>query len=360
MNLLQRYVKRFDPQRGMLQEIDCPPPFPPSQRNHTADEYRSHFYDVAIPEYHKRRFSKIKLPKKTVKPTTRSQDMETTNQEEATTNTSPLRLEVLERDTPRQSAETPIGAEQDVGEDEGSLRLLSQEPISSWEGEQPQMAHVAEDVVAEGVNSDNGDSDLEQQIDQGLNGEAKEEDKEADSDSDAQSDTTTQGPEPRQPSIEIGGSGIATREKTPLTSSTTPSQHPQTQSHHQQHRHQKSTTEPEEEEEETRKIETWLTAKCAQYSLTNPAPVIEALLCTSVSLDIADKIVPRLVEGQGVPRDMPGVWTQEDDMKLRSGGPKSLKAVERKHGVEGVVLRREYLRNRERLDDQGLNMINGL
>ena len=60
--------------------------------------------------------------------------------------------------------------------------------------------------------------------------------------------------------------------------------------------------------------------------------------------DLADKVLHRLVSGKGIPNDIPGVWTAEDDRCIEGQDARSVDRVLKKHGEEFFNSRWEYLR----------------
>jgi hypothetical protein len=68
-----------------------------------------------------------------------------------------------------------------------------------------------------------------------------------------------------------------------------------------------------------------------------------ALLCTTIDLDLADKVLPFLKRGEGIPSNMRGVWTEEDDDCLQGCEGRAIEELEKKHGKDGVMARLEYL-----------------
>ncbi len=71
--------------------------------------------------------------------------------------------------------------------------------------------------------------------------------------------------------------------------------------------------------------------------------VVVALKCTSMRASLAEAILPPLKAGHGIPTDIPGVWTPEDDRDLESSDSRAVKRVERKHGHILFNARLEYL-----------------
>ncbi len=71
--------------------------------------------------------------------------------------------------------------------------------------------------------------------------------------------------------------------------------------------------------------------------------VLLALKCTTMHTGLAEVVLKSLVGGKGVPRDVRGIWTEEDDRDLEASDGRVLKALERKHGKEGFDRRWVFL-----------------
>lgn len=95
-----------------------------------------------------------------------------------------------------------------------------------------------------------------------------------------------------------------------------------------------------EPEEESADLNAWIDARLEIGSATQ---VIEALRCTSMNPSLADKVLPSLVSGKGIPSDMPGVWTPEDDETIEGNDARSIGRAIRKHGTFFFNLRWKYL-----------------
>jgi hypothetical protein len=59
--------------------------------------------------------------------------------------------------------------------------------------------------------------------------------------------------------------------------------------------------------------------------------------------DIADKVLPFLKRGEGIPNNIRGVWTEEDDYCLQGCNARDIEELEEKHGKDCVLARLEYL-----------------
>lgn len=64
---------------------------------------------------------------------------------------------------------------------------------------------------------------------------------------------------------------------------------------------------------------------------------------TPTSFLLADKVFTNLVNGQPIPDDIRGIWTEEDDQDLMGGDARGVERVRRKHGDEGMRGRWEVL-----------------
>lgn len=103
------------------------------------------------------------------------------------------------------------------------------------------------------------------------------------------------------------------------------------------------TPEPEEERSSQPDIDDWIDDHIRSGRAQNDAQVIEALRCTSMDPGLADKIIGNLVAGKGIPDDMPGVWTSEDDRCLEGANARDIERVLEKHGTDYFNVRWEYL-----------------
>lgn len=107
--------------------------------------------------------------------------------------------------------------------------------------------------------------------------------------------------------------------------------------------------EDEEDEEEDlvseqdQDIDTWIDTRLQTGEAKNVEQVIEALRCTSMDPRLAGKVLGHLVAGKGIPRNMPGVWTAEEDRILEGNDARSIERVYKKHGPEYFNARWEYL-----------------
>ncbi|KAL4804509.1 Rap1 Myb domain-containing protein [Aspergillus unguis] len=60
--------------------------------------------------------------------------------------------------------------------------------------------------------------------------------------------------------------------------------------------------------------------------------IINALCCASMDPTLADVVLDSLVSGSGIPTDMRGVWTEEDDRCLEAADTRDIQRIIEKHG----------------------------
>lgn len=87
-------------------------------------------------------------------------------------------------------------------------------------------------------------------------------------------------------------------------------------------------------------VDTWIDQRLALGA--KESHVFDALRCTSMVPEMADKVLKYLTAGKGIPEDMPGVWTAEDDSCLQAEEYSRVQRVLTKHGAEAYSDRWEY------------------
>lgn len=90
-------------------------------------------------------------------------------------------------------------------------------------------------------------------------------------------------------------------------------------------------------------IDEWIDIRLRTGKAENEQQVIQALRCTSMDPDLADRVLDQLVAGKGIPQDMRGVWTPEDDRCLEGTDARDIDRLLKKHGTELYNRRFEYL-----------------
>jgi telomeric repeat-binding factor 2-interacting protein 1 len=97
-----------------------------------------------------------------------------------------------------------------------------------------------------------------------------------------------------------------------------------------------------EEEAPEQDIESWIDNR-RREGKGNEAQIIEALRCTSMDPTLADQILESIAAGNGIPADMRGVWTAEDDRTLEARDTREIQRLMDKHGSVCLDYRWEYL-----------------
>ena len=98
-----------------------------------------------------------------------------------------------------------------------------------------------------------------------------------------------------------------------------------------------------DEEEAARQMDKWIDDRVGNGKGISEEQVIQALQCTSMDPNLADKVLEYLAAGKGIPADMRGVWTAEDDVCLEGTDARGVERINQKHGRDLVEARFEYL-----------------
>ena len=88
-------------------------------------------------------------------------------------------------------------------------------------------------------------------------------------------------------------------------------------------------------------LEAWIQKRVD--SGRNVDDVLQALSCTCMKAELADKVLDLLSKGKGIPKDIPGVWTEEDDEALTGQDGRAMERVMKKHGSELFDERWQFL-----------------
>ncbi|OJJ45483.1 hypothetical protein ASPZODRAFT_612194 [Penicilliopsis zonata CBS 506.65] len=91
-------------------------------------------------------------------------------------------------------------------------------------------------------------------------------------------------------------------------------------------------------------IDSWIDTRLRTRKARSELQIIEALRCTSMDPELADKVLEHwLRAGQGIPDDLPGVWTREDDQQIDGTDARDIEQLFKKHGAQHFNARWEYL-----------------
>ena len=81
--------------------------------------------------------------------------------------------------------------------------------------------------------------------------------------------------------------------------------------------------------------------------------VISALKCTSMRPELAEFVLLEGKLGKGLPDDVPGIWSEEEDQVAEGGNAKALRGLEEKHGWPEVEARLGFLAMWREGDEDG-------
>lgn len=101
---------------------------------------------------------------------------------------------------------------------------------------------------------------------------------------------------------------------------------------------------PPNEKEQTLQTENWITSRLKSKKASNEHQLILALRCCSMEPNLADKVLKSLRAGEGIPGNMKGVWTAEDDRILYEGQSREIERLLEKHGDDFYQKRVDYFR----------------
>ncbi|KAI9709662.1 MAG: hypothetical protein M1812_007640 [Candelaria pacifica] len=93
-----------------------------------------------------------------------------------------------------------------------------------------------------------------------------------------------------------------------------------------------NTAPPLSAEEINARLDAWIDSRVAGG--LSEDDVLLALKSTTMHTGLAEVVLESLVKGDGVPKGIQGIWTEEDDRDLEASNARVLKALERKHGRE--------------------------
>lgn len=107
----------------------------------------------------------------------------------------------------------------------------------------------------------------------------------------------------------------------------------------------KSSSEPDDDEEPGEynlpDVESWIDSQLAR-GVADESTIITVLHAATLDQELAGKVLERWDPDKGIPDDMPGIWTAEDDKCVESENARDIQRVLAKHG-DAVDSRLEYL-----------------
>ncbi|KAK2829862.1 hypothetical protein FQN49_007186 [Arthroderma sp. PD_2] len=109
-------------------------------------------------------------------------------------------------------------------------------------------------------------------------------------------------------------------------------------------RTQSKVSKEQDADDEEQELDDWINSRVRlSHGLLTEEQVLEALRCTTMDAILADRVLEYFKAGRGVPPDVRGVWTAEDDSNLQGTDPEAIAKVEIKHGREDFDARFEHL-----------------
>ncbi|OJD12039.1 hypothetical protein AJ78_07310 [Emergomyces pasteurianus Ep9510] len=95
------------------------------------------------------------------------------------------------------------------------------------------------------------------------------------------------------------------------------------------------------------RMDEWIASRTTGRTAYSQQQVLEALACTTMDPDLADTVLNAMAAGKGIPDNVRGVWTKEDDERLEASDSRIIEAVLQKHGTELFNARFEYIMTRK-------------
>ena len=100
---------------------------------------------------------------------------------------------------------------------------------------------------------------------------------------------------------------------------------------------------PSPTDDESVKLNGWIDALVAKGA--KEEDVLTSLKVSSMNIVTAQVVLISIAQGLGVPKDMPGVWSEEEDQILRGGSARKIEELRIKHGSDKWDERLKYLEN---------------
>ncbi|KAK4549335.1 hypothetical protein LTR36_006332 [Oleoguttula mirabilis] len=89
-------------------------------------------------------------------------------------------------------------------------------------------------------------------------------------------------------------------------------------------------------------VDDYIITMTVRYKFTESA-IVEALRCTSMRPAVAELVLLEEKAGNGLPANIRGVWTKEEDEVIESGDARGMRAVTEKHGWDEMEGRLRFL-----------------
>ena len=89
-------------------------------------------------------------------------------------------------------------------------------------------------------------------------------------------------------------------------------------------------------------IDDFIATRSLRFSI-DEATIINALKATSMRPELAELVMLEQKAGKGLPNDVPGIWSAEEDEIIEGGNAKRINMVSQKHGWTEVIRRMNFL-----------------
>lgn len=108
-----------------------------------------------------------------------------------------------------------------------------------------------------------------------------------------------------------------------------------------------SSPEPEEgedtDESELPDVDAWIESQLAR-GVADESTIISVLRAANMDHELAERVLEHWDPEKGIPDDLPGMWTAEDDRCLEGQDARGIERILTKHGQDASNSRWEYLR----------------
>lgn len=99
----------------------------------------------------------------------------------------------------------------------------------------------------------------------------------------------------------------------------------------------------ETDESELPDVDGWIDSQLARGN-ADESTIISVLRSANMDQEIAEMVLKHWDPEKGIPDDLPGIWTTEDDRCLEGQDARGIQRVLMKHGQDASNSRWEYLR----------------
>lgn len=90
-------------------------------------------------------------------------------------------------------------------------------------------------------------------------------------------------------------------------------------------------------------VDSWIATIALRYNIADDGIITDALKCTSLRPELAEFVALEMKRGKGLPTDVAGVWSAEEDRVVEGGDARKMGDLAKKHGYEEVFARLKFL-----------------